>query len=117
MGSKETPIQSAIMQYLFWKSKEKPLFYWRANNTPVPMSRLNKFTKKRDFTGFRPGGIKGIPDINCIYDGLYIGLEVKALDGTQSQDQKNIQELIERAGGVYKIVRSVDDVAKIIEGK
>lgn len=109
MGSKETPIQSAIMQYLYYQAKEKPLFYWRANNTPVPITQRGKTI------GFRPGGIKGIPDINAIYNGLYIGLEVKATDGKQSPDQKIVEAEITRAGGLYYIVRSVDDVEKIIK--
>ena len=58
--------------------------------------------------------LKYYSDINAIYNGLYIGLEVKSSEGKQSPDQKIIQAEIERAGGLYYIVRSVDDVEKII---
>ena len=50
-------------------------------------------------------------------DGIYIGLEVKTADGKQSKEQKAIQDRITVAGGLYFIVRSVDDVKKIFEVK
>ena len=99
----ETAIQHAVMEYLFYESKHKPLFYWRANNLPVPITNNNRVT------GFRPVGVKGVPDLNLIYGGLYIGWEIKTATGKQSEDQKSVQSLIERAGGIYHLIRSVDD--------
>lgn len=44
-----------------------------------------------------------------------IGLEVKTETGKQSPGQLGWQERFEKLGGEYYIVRSIDDVIKIIE--
>ena len=64
-------------------------------------------------------GINLTPDVvlETIKEGVYIGLEVKTADGKQSKEQKAIQDRITVAGGLYFIVRSVDDVKKIFEVK
>lgn len=53
-------------------------------------------------------GQKGTADISATIKGRSIKIEVKMKD-RQSADQKAYQENIERAGGVYWIVRSFDD--------
>ena len=65
----------------------------------------------------RTASVSGLPDIVAIKDGIYIGLEVKTATGIQSKEQKAIQDRITVAGGLYFIVRSVDDVKKIFEVK
>lgn len=60
---------------------------------------------------------KGIPDIWVIKDGKTIGLEVKAPKGTQQKEQKDIEERFKRNGAEYYIVRSVDEVKKILNLK
>jgi len=65
------------------------------------MRRLPKYTPR------------GLPDVNVIAGGIYFGLEVKSAIGRQSPDQKKMQELIEKHGGKYAIVRSVEEVIKL----
>ena len=50
---------------------------------------------------------KGAPDIIGCLRGTYVGIECKR-DGrsVQSPDQRRFQENVERAGGVYVVVRS-----------
>lgn len=55
-------------------------------------------------------GIPGQPDIFAIIQGRFVGIEVKTVVGKQSKDQKNWQRNCERAGGLYILARSVDDV-------
>lgn len=55
-------------------------------------------------------GAKGSPDIVCVINGNYVGIEVKGLKGYQSPDQKSFQEGLEGAGGRYILARSLDDV-------
>jgi hypothetical protein len=59
--------------------------------------------------------MKGWPDILCIAGphGTAIGLEVK-VSAAQSEDQKSVEGKITAARGVYKIVRSIEDVEKIL---
>ena len=60
------------------------------------------------------GARKGIPDIIAIKNNRVLFLEIKSPKGKQSEWQKQFQELIEGNGGEYYIVRSLDDLIKII---
>lgn len=57
----------------------------------------------------------GCPDIICCLKGRYVALEVKAEKGTVSQLQEHNIKLIRNSGGVAEVVRSVDDVKKVVE--
>jgi hypothetical protein len=59
---------------------------------------------------------KGMPDIIVCYKGRFIGLEVKNKTGTHKPAQKDFKADIERSSGIYEVVRSVDEVIKLIEG-
>lgn len=52
---------------------------------------------------------RGIPDIIGIIDGRFIGIEVKIGRDRQSADQKEVEQEINDAGGVYFIAKSYDD--------
>lgn len=52
---------------------------------------------------------RGIPDIIGIIDGRFFGIEVKIGKDRQSEHQKEIEEEINNAGGVYFIAKSYDD--------
>lgn len=62
-----------------------------------------------------PGSKPGDPDIVVCYKGRYIGIEAKSEDGRQSEIQKTREQEIIDAGGIYRIVRKIDDVKKILE--
>ena len=63
------------------------------------------------------GSFKGIPDIIAIKAGRVLFLEIKKPKGKQSEYQKQFQIFIEGHGGEYYIVRSLEDLMKIIEGR
>lgn len=59
------------------------------------------------------GMVKGISDlIIWLPNGKAIMVEVKNSIGTQSVDQKKIQEKLENLGGTYLLVRSLEDFKK-----
>lgn len=60
--------------------------------------------------GFVKFGMAGQADIAGILNGFAIEIEVKADRGKQSEAQANWQRAVERAGGVYILARSVEDV-------
>lgn len=62
-----------------------------------------------------PGSKPGDPDIVVCYKGHYIGLEAKSENGVQSKIQKVRESEIIKAGGIYEVVRSVEDVEKVLE--
>lgn len=98
---KESLIQRAILEYLAYV---KDIYFFRSNSGSVVTSNGRFFRT----------GKKGCPDIICCYKGLFIGFEIKNEKGKQSIFQKDAQIDIEKAGGKYYLVRSVDDVEKII---
>lgn len=84
---------------------------WRNNTGALPdkNGRMIKF------------GIPGSPDIlGILTTGQWLGIEVKAEKGRQSEQQKRFQTMIERFNGVYILARSVqeaiDGVTKAIKG-
>ena len=58
---------------------------------------------------------EGAPDIYCILDGHFIGIEGKTLSGRQRVRQKVVQEQIEASGGEYWVIRSLDELKARIE--
>lgn len=52
---------------------------------------------------------RGIPDIIGIINGRFFGIEVKIGQDRQSTYQKEIEEEINNAGGVYFIAKTYDD--------
>ena len=83
----------------------KRIFHYRQNG--------GAFKAEKGF--MRTASVNGLPDIVAIKDGIYIGIEVKAPKGKQSESQKAIQAEIEKAGGKYIVARALDDVKVIFE--
>lgn len=112
----EREIQNSIIEYLKWKK----VFYWRQKNTGFKLNDR-----------WIPSGTVGLPDIfvikqarclGCETDcgckakpfGQIYGLEVKANKNKQSSAQLEWEQKFINAGGIYKIIRSIDDITKII---
>ena len=98
---RESTIQKGIIDYL----KTKGILHWRAN--------VGRF--RTDTGRYIRTGIPGLADIMSVHDGTCYALEVKTPTGRQSQNQKKFQAEFEAAGGIYKIVRSIQDVKEVFE--
>jgi hypothetical protein len=59
-------------------------------------------------------GTAGIPDIIICYRGKFVALEVKTENGKVSVLQEITLRKIRNAGGAALVVKSVDEVKKII---
>lgn len=59
--------------------------------------------------------VNGIPDIICCYKGLFLGLELKQEKGKATELQKKKLEAINNAGGIGLVVRSVEEVDRLIK--
>jgi Holliday junction resolvase len=53
---------------------------------------------------------KGVPDILGVYQGRFLGIEVKTDNGKVSQEQERFIQNINDAGGIAFVARSIDDV-------
>lgn len=67
------------------------------------------FNKVIGSTKWIPGsGTRGSADISAVINGMAVKIEIKMKD-KQSEAQKAYQQSIEKAGGVYIIVHSLDE--------
>ena len=62
------------------------------------------------------GAYKGIPDRIAVKNGQVLFIEVKKPMGSKHSDfQIKFQENIEKAGGIYILVKCLDDLIKAID--
>ncbi len=92
----EKEVQKGILDYLIMKK----VFHYR-NNTGVSFTREGGM--------YRYGAI-GSPDIICVINGQYVGIECKSSFGKQSDGQIEFQKKLEKEGGKYILAYSIDDV-------
>jgi hypothetical protein len=97
---KESHVQRQILDYLILKR----IFHYRNNSGAFVDSNKH----------FYRFGALGSPDIICVIAGQYVGIEVKAPKGLQSDHQKEFQEKLAAAGGKYVLAYSLDDVINVI---
>jgi hypothetical protein len=97
---KESYVQRQILDYLALKR----IFHYRNNSGAFVDSQKH----------FYRFGAVGSPDIVCVIHGQYVGIEVKAPKGGQSDHQKEFQKQLEAAGGRYILAYSLDDVLRSI---
>lgn len=93
---KESEVQRQILDYLALKH----VFHYRNNSGAF----------KRDDGHFYRFGALGSPDVICVVDGQYVGIEVKQPKGRQSDHQKEFQKNLEAAGGKYILAYDLDAV-------
>ena len=102
----ESNIQSAIMDYL----AKRQIFHWR--NTTGVAAGERPGTGKKFFIRY---GTVGSPDIICVIEGYFVGIECKGKGGTQSDDQKLFAQRLTDSGGIYLLVKSFDEAIEAIE--
>lgn len=99
MPGQETIIKNQILDYL----KYKNYFAWLTNTAGNFNKFSNSFYKN-------PRLLRGVVDILCLHKGKFIAIEVKAGKGKQSEWQREYQAEVERNGGTYLLVYSLDDL-------
>jgi len=104
MKQTENQLQKVILDYLGYKEKAFKCYCFRVHAGAV---RLEK-------GGYMRFSKAGVPDIVCCVDGKFIGLEVKIKNGKQSPSQLEAEGKIKHVGGKYYVVKSLEEVEKII---
>ena len=98
----ESQVQKTCLEYL----RLNGIFCARLNNLGVPLPG----------GGFRPAPFKGLPDavMSLPMEGLFIHacvwVEFKTRLGKLSEHQVAVKNSIEKTGGFYWVVRSLDDL-------
>lgn len=62
-----------------------------------------------------PGSKPGDPDMVICFKGRYVALEAKSPVGVLSPIQKARRDEIRKAGGIYGVVRTIEEVKEIME--
>ena len=96
---KEAGIQKAILDYL----APRKIFHYRQNSGAM----VSEYKGKKRFMRF---GANGSSDIVCVIGGIYTAIEIKGPEGVQSENQKQFQKDLEKAGGRYLLVRSLEEL-------
>jgi hypothetical protein len=99
----EFDLHKAVAQYLDW-CLAPPAFY-----TTFPAG-WDKMSKTRAGMLYAAGLKAGIPDILIFYNGRTIALELKAAKGRLSRIQQSTILLLEAAGVIVQVCKSVDEV-------
>lgn len=77
----------------------------------VPNDSINAIETKRKVN---TGLLRGASDLILLMPNIALFLEVKTDTGHQSAEQRDFQLRVEELGFKYHVVRSVEDVEKII---
>jgi hypothetical protein len=101
MATPEGKIQLAICRHL----RERGFLFWRFS--PQTYNAKLGIHYKHEYIP------NGLPDIMVLTNKL-IGLEVKTAKGKVSPNQLVMQKRFELLGHQYHVVRSVDDVIKVL---
>ena len=89
------------------------LIYSIPNGIPVSLP-IKIMSRALDLLN-KTGMLKGASDLEIRTDKLTINVEVKAEFGIQSTDQIDFEKRIKQLGGIYLVVRSLEDFNKQIE--
>jgi VRR-NUC domain len=64
----------------------------------------------------KTGGRPGVPDILCCYRGRFIAIELKVRGSKLSPEQEREAERLRNSGGVFVVVRRLEDLVEALRG-
>lgn len=103
----ESQIQDAIRLEL--GARPDLLVVWRNNIGHAQMRHSGRVT-------FGVGGPGGADLLGLDRNGRFLAFEIKTPVGRQSPEQRAFQALVTKLGGIYLVMRSVDDARTFLSG-
>lgn len=101
----ESEIQDAVRLEL--GKRPDVCVLWRNNIGHAVMRHGHRVT-------FGVGGPGGADLLGIDHKGRFLALEIKTPIGRQSNEQRAFEQLVLRLGGIYRIIRSVDDARALL---
>ena len=102
MGKASTALINACVNYLFFKKH----FAWSCDNSAAYNPKLGFRVKNKSHRD-------GVADICGVHKtGIALFVEVKVGKDKQRDSQKTFQAEVEARGGIYIIVKTLDDLMK-----
>lgn len=100
---KESELKSEVIRLL----KLKGIFCWNNRNVGVYNPKTGKYI---------PSPVRGVPDIiGVLPNGRMIAIEVKTRRGQLTVYQKEFLMQLEHNNALVGVVRSIEDVVKLLE--
>lgn len=104
----EAAVQTQVTEALTWRR----VFWWRSQPLPVLIRRASAIVGVRKV----PEDLKGMPDIMLVHRGVFVGIELKRVNGGRfSEAQKEWRARIRRSGGIFVLARGWDRVAAVLD--
>ena len=105
MKLSEAEILKTITHYLQYQENLGKLYFVRVGSGMI---------QTREGRVFRSGKV-GCPDVIVCVKGKFVGLEVKKPQSYQSRPQIEAQNRIEKAEGLYYVVRSLSEAEEVLK--
>jgi len=101
--------ETALVRQILDYCKYRDLMFWR--NQSGQVKTVNKYGDQH----MMRLGILGSPDIiGCMF-GWFIGVEAKVGKNKQTDYQKDFEKRLIAAGGLYKVVYTLDEFIEFID--
>lgn len=81
---------------------------WRVENE-------RKRSKYEQMIAKSTGLVSGVSDMMMVFNGEFHAIELKTESGRQTESQKKWQETIEKQGGTYYIIRTLEEFQNLIK--
>lgn len=108
----EDALQMSICDYL---KQALPSTAWFCSIPNGAVLAGDKTQRMRQMAKLKATGLRvGAPDLFVINEGAFIAIEVKAGNGKASDAQLATADDVWKAGGVYGICRSINDVQALL---
>lgn len=105
------PSEKRYQDWILAKLMERyPESLWERQNVVAAKAR-----GRDGSTRFIKAGTKGQGDIRGCHEGWYIELEVKRPGESQRKEQRDRQEVIRRAKGVYAVVSHPNEAFAVVD--
>lgn len=104
---REAVIQDEIRKELGNPTKYPEIILWRNNSGQM----IDQHGRRVVFGIGSPGGA----DLIGLFAGRFIALEIKSATGQQTEEQRRFEHLVTSKGGVYTVLRSVEEAVAFVE--
>lgn len=94
-----------VKNFFFWRSPTRGYFSGKVS-TDASGRRVMVGNFRKDLNPYTK---RGIPDILIVHRGRLFGFEIKTLKGRQSDEQKEFEREMVKAGAKYFLIRSLED--------
>ena len=101
---------------------QQQVYKWFHNTYPELRGCLWKVENERKRNKYEQmiakstGLVSGVADLNWLYKGVFYGIELKTPTGSQTKSQKQWERVMTQQGGIYVLIRSLEEFQGFVGG-